>query len=904
MDTSSRPANRASESRALKVLALGIVATAVILAVAGWQCWSMLRDTGRTVADSLRLQELRGIILHYDEVLTMSARMAAATGDLSWERRYRQFEPALDAAIKDAIAHVSTCPGCAEAARTDQANQNLVAMQDRAFGLIRQGRRAEAADLLSSAAYQKEKAAYAEGMAALDDDLAAHLGERLEAYRGKTLRTGLLGATAVVVFVAGWCAVFAVVRTHFKKRLAAEAAMARAQQDLESIIDERTQDLAATNQELRAEIEERQEIERTLRDREEMFRSITTSAQDAIIMLDADGNISHWNPAAEAIFGYTRAEAFGKYLHTFLAPQRFRAAHFQAFPRFQETGQGTAVGQTLRLAGIRKNGQEFPFELSLSAVKMKGAWHAIGIVRDITEQEKAEQVLAETLNHQVEMNQLRQELLGPGELPEKLSKITAAAVRMWDLDFCRVWVTKPGDLCASGCVHAEVTEGPHVCKYRDQCLHLLASSGRYTHTDGKVHRRVPFGCYKIGRVASGDDRKFLTNDVVTDPRVHNHEWAKELGLVSFAGYQLRPPGGQTLGVLALFSKHVITPEIDAMLESLAHTAARVIMNAAAGEHQKNLQSQLLQSQRLESIGQLAAGIAHEINTPIQYVGDNTRFLQDSVQDLLKIVESHVALLDPDQGQRSWAERRAEVEATLRDCDVEFLREEIPKAIEQTLEGVGRVAKIVRSMKEFSHPGGDTKQPADLNQAIETTITVARNEWKYVANMVTDLDAALPPVPCLLGDFNQVILNTIINAAHAIANKVDRTRGEKGTITVSTRPDGAWVEIRISDTGTGIPEEIRSKVFDPFFTTKEVGKGTGQGLAIARATVVNKHGGDIRLESEVGQGTTFIIRLPLETKPEAAPADGSMAQPALILDSDTPAEGGGMVCSLAGLGDAP
>ena len=284
------------------------------------------------------------------------------------------------------------------------------------------------------------------------------------------------------------------------------------------------------------------------------------------------------------------------------------------------------------------------------------------------------------------------------------------------------------------------------------------------------------------------------------------------------------------------------------------------------EH-KILQSQLTQAQKLESIGQLAAGIAHEINTPAQYVGDNTRFLQDNVHSMIEIVDRYAETLNRDSGQRSWEERNAEMKAAIEELDIEYLKEEIPRAIEQSLEGVDRVTKIVRSMKEFSHPGADTMQLADLNKAIESTITVTRSEWKYSAEMVTDLDPALPLIPCLLRDFNQVILNMIVNAAHAITDVVGKDTGNKGTITVSTRQEGDWAEIRISDTGAGIPPEIRARVFDPFFTTKDVGKGTGQGLAIAHATVVKKHNGGLMLESEVGKGTTFIIRLPIEPKAE-------------------------------------
>lgn len=278
---------------------------------------------------------------------------------------------------------------------------------------------------------------------------------------------------------------------------------------------------------------------------------------------------------------------------------------------------------------------------------------------------------------------------------------------------------------------------------------------------------------------------------------------------------------------------------------------------------KTMESQLIQAQKLESIGQLAAGIAHEINTPIQYVGDNIRFLNDAFNDLCKVIERYKKMHTVCKAGAVTDELIMEVETTEQEVDVEYLTEEIPKAIQQSLEGVDRVAKIVRAMKEFSHPGTDEKTPIDINKAIESTLTVTRNEWKYVADMVTVFDTSLPMVPCLPDAFNQVILNIIINAAHAIGDVVENGKNGKGIITVTTNNCEDCAEIRIQDTGTGIPESIRSKIFDPFFTTKEVGKGTGQGLTIAHDIVVNKHGGTITFETEVGKGTAFIIRLPLD-----------------------------------------
>ena len=280
-----------------------------------------------------------------------------------------------------------------------------------------------------------------------------------------------------------------------------------------------------------------------------------------------------------------------------------------------------------------------------------------------------------------------------------------------------------------------------------------------------------------------------------------------------------------------------------------------------------MQRQLNQAQKLESIGQLAAGIAHEINTPTQYVGDNTTFLQDAYTDLGTMIATIEELV---AGHSESVPAKLLVKA-MNDADVNYLKVEIPKAIEQSLEGVGRVSKIVRAMKEFSHPSQE-KTMVDLNKAIESTITVASNEWKYVADMQMDLDAGLPPVQCLPGDVNQVVLNIIVNAAHAIADVLDESSGEKGAITVSTRYLNNWAEIRIEDTGSGMPEDVKSRIFDPFYTTKEVGKGTGQGLSIAHAVIVEKHAGTIAVDSTPGQGTAFTIRIPIEdTSPTEAAA---------------------------------
>ena len=287
-------------------------------------------------------------------------------------------------------------------------------------------------------------------------------------------------------------------------------------------------------------------------------------------------------------------------------------------------------------------------------------------------------------------------------------------------------------------------------------------------------------------------------------------------------------------------------------------ASRVVGTHADIHDAREQQLQSASARKLEAIGQLAAGIAHEINTPTQFVGDNVRFLREAFDSF----SACIAQIERITAEHSEMIAISDVRACLKGADVSYLQTEIPLAIAQSLEGIQRIANIVGAMKEFSHPGQE-RLPTDINHAIANTITVATNEWKYVAQVITELDTTLPLVPILLGEFNQVILNVIVNATHAIAEVQGEDSSARGTIAVTTRKLADWVEISITDDGCGMPLEIQDKIFDPFFTTKPVGKGTGQGLAIAHNVIVTKHGGTVAVRSEVGQGTTFTIQLPLK-----------------------------------------
>ncbi len=412
------------------------------------------------------------------------------------------------------------------------------------------------------------------------------------------------------------------------------------------------------------DITERKRAEEAILESEERFRAIASTAKDAIIVMDSKGCVSYWNPAAELIFGYSRQEAIGRQMYKSIAQEEYFKAYLKMFAAVVKTGERRAVGRILERDAIRKDGKEFPVEISVSGVHIKGQLHFVEIIRDVSER-------------------------------------------------------------------------------------------------------------------------------------------------------------------------------------------------------KQIEVQLRQSQKMEAIGSLAAGIAHEINTPAQYVGGNLEFLEDAFNRLNAIMENYNRIVEAVKTDSVTPTLVVETEATSKDMNIEFIKEEIPSAIQEAKEGIARLTKIVSAMKDLAHPGEGKKSDIDINKAIESTITVSRNEWKYVADMQTDFDPDLPPVPCLPGEFSQAILNIIVNAAHAIDDMVSKGEGIKGTITISTRRNGDWIEIRISDTGSGIPEKIRLRIFDPFFTTREVGKGTGQGLAIAHSAIVDKNNGTITFETEVDKGTTFIIRLPLE-----------------------------------------
>lgn len=546
------------------------------------------------------------------------------------------------------------------------------------------------------------------------------------------------------------------------------------------------------------DISPRKQAELQLRESETRLRAITDSAMDAIIMIDPRGFVTFWNPAAERMFGYTSVEAVGQTLPSLIAPPHCRDKHDAAFAEFHTARLGGAAGATLELDAHRKDGSELPVALSLSAVQVSADWCAVGIVRDISAIRKSSASL----------------MAGEQKLRQILDNAHDAFVSVDAEGVITNWNARAESLF--GWTLGEAIGAPFEM--------LMPKRLR-----GKPDALVQWGLSLLPNQAVSYHLETLA--VASDGR----EFPVEATLWS-------------ISVDGAWQVNVFMRDL-----TEAHEADR---------ERIHLEGQLRHAQKLEAIGALAAGISHEINTPTQYIGDNIRFLASAFADLDTALAAVDKVLAAARDNTLSTDTLAEAERVIEEADLTYLREEVPAAIAQAEEGVQRVSAIVRAMKEFAHPGPLQHELSDLNKAIESTATICRNEWKYVADLNLDLQPDLPLVPCQIGEIKQVILNLIVNAAHAIENVVGGD-GTKGTITLATGVERGGVIMRVSDTGSGIPDSVRDRVFDPFFTTKPVGKGSGQGLAIAYNVVVNKHQGTITFESALGRGTDFVVWLPLK-----------------------------------------
>ncbi|MBI5889111.1 MAG: PAS domain S-box protein [Nitrosomonadales bacterium] len=548
------------------------------------------------------------------------------------------------------------------------------------------------------------------------------------------------------------------------------------------------------------DLSEVKRAENALRESEEKFRSASAAAQDALIMVDAEGLVSFWNAAAEKIFGYREEEILGKSLHSMLAPDKYREAYMAGFSNFLSTGQGNAVGKTLELEAIRKGGEVFPIEISLSSVKHGDHWLGIGIVRDITERKRVEAELS-----------LFRTLLDHSN--DAIEMLDPATLRFLDVN-------------EASCRNLGYT--------RDELLSM------------SVYDIAP--------------------DLNESVRTEIDEQIKKTGTALFQSIHRRKDGSTfpveiSLRAVELDRPYALTIVRDiterrrSEIELQEHVEELNRFNRELKELNGKLgqaQSQLVQSEKMASIGQLAAGVAHEINNPIGYVSSNIGTLEKYLNELLSVLDAYEKA-EPSLDEAS----SKEIGNLKRRIDIAYLKQDVKALLTESHEGINRVKKIVQDLKDFSHVDKDEHWALeDIHKGLESTLNVVWNELKYKCTVVKEY-GELPLVECLLPQLNQVFMNLLVNAAQSI--------DEKGTITLRTGTQGERVWVEVADTGKGIPPENIPRLFDPFFTTKPVGQGTGLGLSVSYS-IVKKHHGEITVASTAGAGTAFRVWLPVRQIP--------------------------------------
>ena len=541
----------------------------------------------------------------------------------------------------------------------------------------------------------------------------------------------------------------------------------------------------------KVDITEKKKTDELLRQSEKIYKSITSAASDGIILIDSEQRILKWNKAATNIFGYQKNEVINKKLHNLLAPDEYKEKANINFEKFTKTGKGKAINKLHTLKALRKDGTIIDIELSVSALRLSNKWHAVGVIRDVTEKLKIQEKL--------ERLKTRYKAI-LSAVPDILIEI--------DINKKIIWANKAG----------------------------------YEFFGDDIKGKPAKAIFESDEFID----KFSCSEIVSINLVNQLEklYLREDDVNRLLSWRFK----------------TICDE-DGNLKSIL-CSARDITDF------EKMKTQLAQAIKMESVGQLAAGIAHEINTPLQYISNGNYFIKYAVDtyekffNSLKNVEGYIN----HNGEK--LKLQDYISSLSSDINFQDIHKELKNSVVRNGDGIEKVTNIVKALKNFSHPSGGAKSYSNINDGINDTVVISRNEWKYFCNLKLNLEPSLPLVYCCLDEINQVLLNLIINSVHAIQEKFVNENKISGIIEISTYlKSNDTVVIDIKDNGIGIPEKNLPKIFDLFFTTKEVGKGTGQGLAIAYDIIKNKHQGNIHVWSVPGEGTKFTIELPINERIE-------------------------------------
>lgn len=576
------------------------------------------------------------------------------------------------------------------------------------------------------------------------------------------------------------------------------------------------------------DISEQKRTQEALRVGERRLRLFAENVSDVVWTMDFSGRFTYMSPSMQQMLGYKWEEG-GRLTVADITTPTYLGAFFKALKAITNEAYTTqqVKTRTLELELLRHDGSNVWSELTISGMSDEmGEIVAVqGVARDISGRKNSEQRQTRLLKRLEHINRLQENLLAPGDFEEKLKRITQTAVDALDLDFCRIWITDSGDLCDAGCIHASPAESQDRCRNHAKCLHLMASSGRYSRITGD-HRRVPFGCYKIGRIANSQEDKCLTNDVVTDPLVHDHQWAKDLGLVSFAGYRLHDGNGNPVGVFAMFAKHPLTEEDDAFLHGIAETTSRVIMEQRSAEELRETRKEAVAANQAKS--RFLASMSHEIRTLMTAILGYADLLMDprinassqnnyaavirrNGEQMLALISDVLDLSKIEAGKLALDMQRCNVLTLLADVASAMRPRAVQRGISLSLDYVGPMPDTILT---------------DGNRLRQAIVNVVGNAVKFTEQGEVRITASFSPTCC---------------------------------------GDQPAVRIDVADTGIGIREEALPTLFHPFAQTMaspaDKCAGAGLGLTISHQ-IVHLLGGQITVASVWGQGSTFTIIVPI------------------------------------------